>query len=151
KDATMGSENFDPLFVERFNEAGDKTTLRINVGDDGGNDKVEFGYYNDNSGWQQSAAVYANGEIWAREVNVVNYGTPYPDFVFKSGYKLPDLFEIENFIKKEGHLPNIPTEKEVGEKGINLGEMNKLLLQKIEEMTLHLIRMQKEIDELKKL
>ncbi len=48
------------------------------------------------------------------------------------------------------HLPEIPSEKEVQESGVSLGEMNRLLLQKVEELTLHLIEVKKELDNLKK-
>lgn len=88
------------------------------------------------------------GKIGAREVNV-NTTTPWPDYVFKDDYKLPSLQSVENYIDKNKHLPEVPTEKEVTENGLNLGEMNALLLKKIEELTLYVIQQQKEIDELK--
>ncbi|HRP39715.1 MAG TPA: hypothetical protein PLM55_08540 [Chitinophagales bacterium] len=52
--------------------------------------------------------------------------------------------------KANKHLPEIPSEKEVQESGVSLGEMNRLLLQKVEELTLHLIEVKKELDNLKK-
>lgn len=58
------------------------------------------------------------------------------------------LNQLENYLATNKHLPAIPSETEVIEKGINLGEMNKLLLQKVEELTLYLIKQQKEIDNL---
>lgn len=78
---------------------------------------------------------------------VVN-NIPWPDYVFKSDYKLLPLKEVENFITKNGHLPNVPSEEEVIENGVSLGDMQAKLLEKIEEMTLHMIQMQKRIDEL---
>jgi len=57
------------------------------------------------------------------------------------------LQEIEKFISANKHLPEVPSEKEVLEKGIDLGEMNVLLLKKIEELTLHMISMQKQISQ----
>jgi hypothetical protein len=69
----------------------------------------------------------------------------YADFVFKPGYKLPPLSDVEASIKKEGHLPGIPDEKEAKAHGIDLASMQVKLLQKIEELTLH------QIDEEKKL
>jgi hypothetical protein len=68
------------------------------------------------------------------------------DYVFDENYQLPDLYELEDFIKQNKHLPGIPTESEVVETGIDLGEMNKKLLEKIEELTLIIIEQNKAID-----
>lgn len=74
----------------------------------------------------------------------------WSDFVFKNNYNLPTLVEVENFIKKYGHLKDIPTENEVVKNGIDIGEMNAKLLQKIEELMLYTIQQQKQIEILKK-
>ncbi|MNR54620.1 hypothetical protein D3C85_1748410 [compost metagenome] len=63
---------------------------------------------------------------------------------------MPTLEEVEKQINEKGHLENIPSEKEVVENGLNLGEMNAKLLQKIEELTLYNIQQSKEIQVLKK-
>ncbi|MEO1486514.1 MAG: hypothetical protein AAFU57_12250 [Bacteroidota bacterium] len=96
-----------------------------------------------------------NGNIRAKEIKVE---TGWADYVFKEGYDLPTLEEVEKHIQEKGHLMNIPSEAEVLENGIQLGEMNKLLLEKIEELTLYILEhkkqmadQQKQIDELKKL
>ena len=89
------------------------------------------------------------GNVIAESIKV-QLSTAWPDYVFAKSYKLPALAEIEKFINENGHLPGIPIASEVKASGIDLGEMNAKLLQKIEELTLHLIRQQKEIDELKK-
>jgi hypothetical protein len=73
----------------------------------------------------------------------------WADYVFDKNYQLPDLYETEAYYLKNKHLPEIPSEKEVIENGINVGEMNKLLLKKIEEMTIQMVKQQKEIDALK--
>lgn len=91
-------------------------------------------------------ALEVNGVVRSKEVLVE--ATGWADFVFEDGYNLMPLTEIEQFVKQHGHLPDIPSAKEVEENGIGLGEMNALLLQKIEEMTLHLIEMEKRIQEL---
>lgn len=88
------------------------------------------------------------GNMIAEQVVVKLYGT-WPDFVFNKDHSMMNLYEVENFISKNSHLPNVPSAKEVEEKGIDLGEMNKILLQKIEELTLYMIEQQKQIDELK--
>ncbi|WP_316810308.1 hypothetical protein [Pedobacter heparinus] len=83
-----------------------------------------------------------NGKIRAQEIKVEN--TNWPDYVFTKDYQLSTLQETENHIKEKGHLPGIPSAAEVKANGIDLGEMNTKLLQKIEELTLHLIEMKKE-------
>ncbi len=88
-----------------------------------------------------------NGKIRAKEIKVEN--TNWPDFVFAKSYLLPTLKETETHIKEKGHLPGIPTAAEVKVNGIDLGDMNAKLLQKIEELTLHMIRQEKEILKLK--
>lgn len=88
-----------------------------------------------------------NGLIHAKEVKVDLVG--WPDFVFQNNYKLTSLTILEKEIEKLGHLPNVPSAKEVSENGVNLGEINKILLQKVEELTLYIIQMNKEIEKLK--
>jgi len=88
-----------------------------------------------------------NGTIHTKEVKVDLLG--WSDFVFKTNYNLPTLKEVEHHIEENGHLIDIPNEKEVIENGILLGEMNSKLLQKIEELTLYTIAQQKEIEQIK--
>lgn len=83
------------------------------------------------------------GTIGAREIKVEASG--WSDFVFENGYDLRTLEEVEGHINENGHLPEIPSEAEVTENGINLGEMNAKLLQKIEELTLYMIDMNKQM------
>lgn len=90
--------------------------------------------------------VSVNGAIRALRVRVY---TTWADYVFNKDYDLPTLEEVEQQIKDNGHLKDIPSAKEVEDKGIELGEMNKLLLQKVEELTLYMIEMNKEITALK--
>jgi hypothetical protein len=84
------------------------------------------------------------GSIGAREIKV--QATGWSDFVFEKNYTLPTLEEVEKHINEKGHLKDIPSEKEVLENGINLGEMNSKLLQKIEELTLYSIEQNKKIE-----
>ena len=86
-----------------------------------------------------------NGKVWAHAVKVY---TDWADYVFENTYKLPTLTEVEDYIKENGHLKDMPSAAEVEENGIELGEMNKLLLQKIEELTLYTIQLKKDIEEL---
>jgi len=86
-----------------------------------------------------------NGEIRAKEIKVE---TGWADYVFFKDYKLPTLQEVEKHIQEKGHLINIPSANEVEANGIELGEMNKLLLEKIEELTLYIIQQEKRIKSL---
>ncbi|WP_285060236.1 hypothetical protein [Pedobacter ginsengisoli] len=86
------------------------------------------------------------GKIRAQEVKVEMAN--WADFVFANDYVLPTLQETESHIKEKGHLPGIPSAAEVEKNGIELGDMNKKLLQKIEELTLYLIEQKKEIQTL---
>ncbi len=78
------------------------------------------------------------GELFADKVTVRANGNT-ADFVFEENYELKDLSEVEAFIKENKHLPEIPSAEEMEEQGVNLAEMNKLLLQKVEELTLYTI------------
>jgi hypothetical protein len=147
-EGALNPQNSDPLFIERANYQHDRSGLRINLGDDGGPDKADFGYYkHDNSGWYNAVSIYANGELWAKKVKVTT--NAFDDYVFAPNYKLPTLKETEEFIQRNGHLPDVPCAEEVIENGLDLTQINRALLKKVEEMTLHLIRMEKEIEELK--
>ncbi|KAA1245339.1 hypothetical protein [Aquimarina sp. RZ0] len=90
------------------------------------------------------------GKIAAEEVKI-SLHSEWSDFVFYDNYKLPTLQEVESYIKEKGHLKDIPSEKEVEENGIFLGEMDARLLQKIEELTLYTIEQEKRIKELESL
>ncbi|CAM1344797.1 hypothetical protein [Tenacibaculum amylolyticum] len=84
------------------------------------------------------------GKVISEEVTVQLQST-WPDYVFTDNYELPTLEEVEQHISEKGHLVNIPSAKEVEEKGIQLGEMNKKLLEKIEELTLYIIQQEKKL------
>lgn len=79
------------------------------------------------------------GSIGARKVKVNQTG--WADFVFEPDYQLPSLQEVERFVRKHKHLPDIPSAKEVEDEGLDLGEMNRRLLQKIEEQMLYIIEL----------
>jgi len=86
-----------------------------------------------------------NGAIRAKEIIV---DTGWADDVFSKDYKLLSLAETENYIQSNGRLPGIPSAKEVQDKGVSVGESQALLLRKIEELTLHMIQMEKRMTEL---
>ncbi|UII22643.1 tail fiber protein [Fulvivirga ligni] len=91
-----------------------------------------------------------NGTIHSKEVKV-DTNIPAPDYVFAPEYGLPTLSFIEQYIKENQHLPEVPSAKEMEAEGINVGEMNMLLLKKVEELTLHIIELKKQNDQQNKL
>jgi hypothetical protein len=99
-----------------------------------------------------------NGNVHAKQVNVDL--TNWADYVFDKAYHLPSLTEIKTYIDQNHHLPEIPSAEQIEKDGLNLGEINKVLVKKVEELTLYLIErdkkektafkeQQKEIDQLK--
>jgi len=133
-----GSNNYGlQFFTEDSHLTGQTEKMRIL-----GNGNVGIGESNPEN------KLDVKGIIHSQEVNVDMDN--WSDFVFKKEYNLPTLQEVEKHIAEKGHLENIPSEEEVLKNGINLGEMNAKLLQKIEEMTLYMIEMKKEIELLKK-
>ncbi|MCK7560239.1 hypothetical protein MKQ70_37155 [Chitinophaga sedimenti] len=84
------------------------------------------------------------GSVIAESLKVKNVNS-WPDFVFSKNYQLPSIAEVERFIQEHSHLPGIPSEAEVEKEGIDVGEMNKRLLQKVEELTLYLIEEHKKV------
>ncbi len=86
-----------------------------------------------------------NGNVKANSF-IADFAT-YPDYVFEDGYSLMPLGELEAFIAREGHLPKIASEEETRERGgVNLGQLQVQLLEKIEELTLHTIALEKRIN-----
>lgn len=88
-----------------------------------------------------------NGEITAKKVRITQAG--WADFVFEPDYRLPAIREVSDYIKKHRHLPGIPSLAEVGKDGFDVGVMNQKLLQKVEELTLYIIQLKAEIEELR--
>lgn len=83
-----------------------------------------------------------NGNIGAKDIIVTNTG--WSDYVFRPGYRLRPLSEVASYIRQHRHLPDIPSEAEVKQKGVSVGVMQAKLLAKVEELTLHLIQHQEE-------
>jgi hypothetical protein len=95
--------------------------------------------------------LYVETGILTEKVKVAVKNTAnWADYVFAKGYQLKPLSEVEAFISTNKHLPGIPSAEEVVEKGIDMAEMDAKLLEKIEELTLYIIKLEKEVNELKK-
>lgn len=100
------------------------------------------------------AKLAVNGDVKAKRVKVTT--TDWPDYVFHPTYYLPGLLELSDYIEQHKHLPGVPSAVEVKKEGsVDLGDMNEILLKKIEELTLYMIDLKKEnialTDRLKKL
>jgi hypothetical protein len=79
----------------------------------------------------------------------VQLQTSWPDYVFAENYKLRPLLQLEKFIQENKHLPNVPSADELEKNGIEVGDMHKRLMEKVEELTLYIIQLKKEIDALR--
>ncbi len=88
-----------------------------------------------------------NGTVRAKEI-VVEAG--WADYVFEDDYRLRPLEEVASFIAQNGHLPDVPSAAEVEEKGVALGEMESTLLRKVEELTLYVLELHREIESLRR-
>jgi hypothetical protein len=91
-----------------------------------------------------------NGIMGAKDVYIEVDETPWPDYVLESQHQLLSLSELETYIKLNKHLPDIPTAQEIKENGLSLAEINAQLLQKIEELTLYIIELNKKIEKYEK-
>lgn len=119
---------------------GNDNTDHMSISSDG---HVSIGPRKLLSGPHTDAYLTVDGKIVSTSCYVTQLN--WADFVFETDYKLPSLTEIENYYLINKHLPNIPSAKEVAENGIDIGEMNKLLLQKIEELTILMVQQEKRI------
>jgi len=129
-----GNSTFTANFTLTWSKSGN------NISFSGGN--VGIGTQN------PDAPLTVNGKIHTTEVQVSAVGA---DFVFDEGYKLKPLEEVESYIKTNKHLPEIPSAEEVKQNGMELGQMEMKLLQKIEELTLYAIELKKENVEKRKM
>lgn len=164
-----GSINGDRVRLFRNDEMHDRARVRLQMGDEqtydyeigfrrweDGNWVTNFRLNGTGNGYFQNSlsigttnfpagfSLSVNGKIRAKEV-VVEAG--WSDFVFEDNYPLKRLEDVEAFIKENKHLPDIPSEQDIQENGVSLGEINSKLLQKIEELTLYIIDQNKRLSE----
>lgn len=92
--------------------------------------------------------VYGDGTVWATSIRV-RLASQFPDYVFKPDYNLMSLNEVKNYITKNGHLPNISDASTIEKDGLDLGEISVKLVEKVEELTLYLIKLNEEVEKLK--
>lgn len=151
---TTQVSSFVPFKVNNISSVSGELNISSNTGSINLNSNVEvkgeFRIVNTNGGTNPTQFKIDNdGFVRAREIKVdVDI---IPDYVFKEGYKLMSLDELEKFIQKEKHLPNIKGENEIDKsEGLSLGEMNLKLLEKVEELTLYILSQNKRIEALEK-
>lgn len=149
---TVGQHKFDMVFGINSDGNGGFSfdpTERMRIKDDG---TVKIGKglaINTNIPLSGDTRLLVDGRIVSTNVTVALVSN-WPDYVFEKSYTLTPLSKVEQFIEKNGHLPNVPSAAEVKKEGIDVGAMNAKLLEKVEELTLYIINQQKQIDELKK-
>ena len=130
-------------------------------------DDNRIGFYGGGTGWgflydvtdgtlgigttQKAAGYLVNigGKLMAEEVRV-QLRAAWPDYVFEKGYKKLTLAELENYVAVNKHLPNIPSAKEIQKDGQQLGEVQRKMLEKIEELTLYIVEMNKRMETMEK-
>lgn len=144
------SASLTPLIWGDFAEDLLKFNGKVGVGYGFGNFPTEAGTVD-----VSSYNLFVNGGILTEEVRVM-LKNQWADYVFEENYNLLKLEEVEQFIKENRHLPNVPSAQEVAENGIELGKIATIQQEKIEELTLYIIEQnkinkeqQREIDELK--
>ena len=136
----------DAADIEFYRGARGSETLSMMI--EGTNGVVAIGTTNyDASSTNPTYKLYVASGIRTEAVQI-DAETNWPDYVFARNYQLNSLKEVEAFIQKNSHLPNVPSAKEVNEKGINVVEMDAALLRKIEELTLYTIQQNKQIKSL---
>jgi len=148
----MAGSEVSTIEAERTIATGRQSALKFSVRDDAGlieamriADNGSVGIGTTSPGSYKLAVA---GTIAARRVKVTQ--ETWPDYVFNKDYKLPALSEVEKYINANQHLPEIASAAEVKKDGLDLGEMNEKLLRKVEELTLYLINLEKQVDLLKR-
>lgn len=92
----------------------------------------------------QNAKLTVNGQLQAKEIKLAMNESSIPDYVFDKNYKLLSLEQLQSFIQQNKHLPGMPSASEMAKSGMDMGAMNLLLLEKIEELTLHMLELKME-------
>lgn len=134
------TDTFTPLIWGDFAQDQLKFNGKVGIGYGFGNFPTTAGSVN-----VSNYNLFVKGGILTEEVRV-NLQGDWADYVFSKDYELMPLQKIEIFIKENGHLPNMPSAKQVKEEGIELGQIAKMQQEKIEELTLHMIEQNKTIE-----
>ena len=89
--------------------------------------------------------VRGDGEVFARKYTTTL--NSFPDYVFEADYNLMSFKDLRNHIKTNKHLPNMPTANEIEKNGADLGELNRILVEKVEELTLYILELEERLSE----
>jgi len=130
-------------------QLGENGQVGINTGDffDGHDLYVDGSIYIKDDG-EEDHSLYIEGSAIGEEI-FVKLKDNWPDYVFDENYELMPLSQLEFFIEENGHLPNLPKAEDVHDNGLALGETERVLTEKVEELTLYIIELKKEIDTLR--
>ncbi len=162
------NDNTDPQWIGRYNAAYDRSEFRICIGDNTGSGTENVPYTDAFVvGVNKSMVGVPTAENWAPLFNINSMGNArllgklaadevfvtanpltdnFPDYVFGKGYKLMSLDSLKSYINENQHLPEVPSAEKVKlEGGFNMGELNTIMLKKIEELTLHIIRQEEQM------
>lgn len=151
----VNSNEGGALFLENASKTAPGTASRwamYNMTGGYGNG-LQFWSYSDNGDYgaklilSDTGNMALQGKLEAKDVVITQ--TPTADFVFAPDYNLRGIHDLEKFISEKNHLPEIPSAKEMTEKGLAVGDFQIKLLQKIEELTLYIISLKKEMDTMK--
>jgi hypothetical protein len=137
-----GAENFAVVSANQASWPYTSYTTRFIVNSSTGNVGIGTLHVSD-----VNYKLFVETGIRTRKV-VVDQAT-WPDYVFHPGYRTPSLDSVAQYIRTNRHLPDMPSAESVARNGLNLGENQAQLLKKIEELTLYVIELRKEVDELK--
>lgn len=141
---TTHTSHFNYFTSEDTYIRGGKDAAKVFINDLSGLGSVQIGTASTPTGYKMSV----DGKVICTELEVLV--TPWPDYVFKPNYNLKPLKEVEKFISENGHLPNIPKAEEIENKALAVGNMSKLQMEKIEELTLYLIEINKRLERIEK-
>jgi hypothetical protein len=143
-DLIIAARSNDGILFSTGNGSSDSKRMEIM-----NNGKVVIGNV---SNTPNNYKLYVEDGILAERLKVaVKTSSDWADFVFAENYRLRSLAETKLFIQENQHLPDVPSAAEMVEKGLDVREMNALLLQKIEELTLHVIALNERVEELEEL
>lgn len=138
----IGTTSDNGLYVRTRSSSEDAYGVSVHVRKDAQN-SIQVVSTNGND---VNFAVKPTGEVYARKyVTTLN---PFPDYVFESDYELMSFDELRTYINKNKHLPNVPSAKVVEANGADLGEMNRIMVEKVEELTLYILQLEARLKKL---
>ena len=129
---------------------GRDCNIRVGIGVDNPREALEVngkGFFSQGLNVADVFVVKNNGHVFAQDMTIMM--APFPDYVFAKEYELMSIEQLGAYINKNKHLPNMPTAKAVEKDGVSVGDLQLKLVEKVEELTLYIINLQQQINELK--